>query len=125
MAVIAATAAIRGVADSVIDRGPAGVHCDGVYVRQDDVRTGGVLLVIEVVAVQTERNGMPWVQRFDHVVGDFAVVHDNKYLVESDMKHLFQISFINLGHFKANYLFRVTRFTSTQHCNISRLVPRP
>ena len=50
-AVVAAAAAVGGVADCVVDGRVRGVDGDGVDVFEDDVCAGGVVCKVEVVAV--------------------------------------------------------------------------
>lgn len=69
-AVVAAAVAVRGVAGGVPLVGEGEVGGDGVGVRHDDVGAGGVLLEVEVVAVEHEGDGVVGVEAFDGRVGD-------------------------------------------------------
>ena len=55
-------------------RGECGVRADGIDVREEDVGACGVRLEEVVCAVEAERYGMVWIERFDYVVDLFGCV---------------------------------------------------
>ena len=64
-AVIAATAAVGGIAGGIVCCGPGRIRSDWIHVGEYDIRAGCILFKVVVLAIQAKRDGVVRVKRFD------------------------------------------------------------
>lgn len=73
-AVIASTTAVGGVTDGLVSCGPGCVGADWIYIRENDIRAGCIFFKVIVLAVQTKRDRVVRIQRFNQIVGFFGSI---------------------------------------------------